>query len=266
MLKEADWLVDFTSELTSVATREHIPRSQLQRRLLLVLYALGTNLGIEAVVSGGDHRETEAALRRVRRMFITRDNPRAAVVKVAKAKGRLRGKQPNLKPAQEAHWSNSGAPESTPAPSWQSSSPSWLHRLPRRATSRRTEAGPGPARVSSHVFVDESKEREYLLIASVHVSAELDDLRKLMRGLVLRGQRRGQMKKESDPRRRAIAAAICGAGVTATVYDAGQGYRDELDARAACLRGLVEDAAGRGDTLLVIEQDDSLLDWDLGRS
>lgn len=58
MLKEADWLVDFTSELTSVATREHIPRSQLQRRLLLVLYALGTNLGIEAVVSGGDHRET----------------------------------------------------------------------------------------------------------------------------------------------------------------------------------------------------------------
>jgi len=116
--------------------------------------------------------------------------------------------------------------------------------------------------VSSHVFVDESKERDYLLIASVHVSGELDDLRKLMRGLVLRGQRRVHMKKESDPRRRAIAAAICGAGVTATVYDAGQRYRDELDARAACLRGLVEDAAGRGDTLLVIEQDDSLLDWD----
>jgi len=82
MLKETDWLVDFTSELTSVATRENIPRSQLQRRLLLVLYALGTNLGIKAVVSGGDHGETEAALRRVRRMFITRDNLRAAVVKV----------------------------------------------------------------------------------------------------------------------------------------------------------------------------------------
>ena len=40
------------------------------------------NLGIKAVVSGGDHGETEAALRRVRRMFITRDNLRAAVVKV----------------------------------------------------------------------------------------------------------------------------------------------------------------------------------------
>ena len=116
--------------------------------------------------------------------------------------------------------------------------------------------------MSSHLFVDESKEHDYLLVASVQVSGELDDLRKLMRGLVLRGQRRVHMKKESDPRRRAIAAAICGAGVTASVYDAGQRYRGELDARAACLRGLVEDAAGRGDTLLVIEQDDSLLDWD----
>ncbi len=119
--------------------------------------------------------------------------------------------------------------------------------------------------MSSHVFVDESKEHDYLLVASIHASGELDDLRKLMRGLVLRGQRRVHMKKESDPRRRAIAAAICGAGVTATVYDAGQRYRDELDARAACLHGLVEDAVGRGDTMLVIEQDDSLLEWDRRR-
>ncbi len=50
--------------------------------------------------------------------------------------------------------------------------------------------------------------------------------------------------------------------MTATVDDANQRYRDELDARAACLRDLMEDAAGRGDTMLVIEQDDSLLDWD----
>ncbi|MDQ2737541.1 MAG: Tn3 family transposase, partial [Actinomycetota bacterium] len=82
MLKETDWLVDFTSQFTSVATREHIPRAELQRRLLLVLYALGTNLGIRAVVNGGDHGETEAALRRIRRMFLTRDNLRAAIALV----------------------------------------------------------------------------------------------------------------------------------------------------------------------------------------
>jgi len=116
--------------------------------------------------------------------------------------------------------------------------------------------------VSSYVFVDETKNRDYLLVASVHVSGDLGDLRKLMRGLVLRGQRRVHMKKESDPRRRAIAAGICGAGVTATVDDAGRRYRDELAARSACLRGLVSDTADLGDTVLVLEQDDSLLDWD----
>jgi hypothetical protein len=95
--------------------------------------------------------------------------------------------------------------------------------------------------VSGHVFVDESKDRDYLLVASLHVSGELDELRKFTRGLVLPGQRRVHMKKENDSRKRAIAAAICGAGVTATVYDAGSRYGHEVDARAACLRGLVDD-------------------------
>ncbi len=82
MLKEADWLVDFTTEFTSVASRENLPRAELQRRLLLVLFALGTNLGIRAVVNGGDHGESEASLRRVRRMFVTRDNLRSAIARV----------------------------------------------------------------------------------------------------------------------------------------------------------------------------------------
>jgi TnpA family transposase len=82
MLKETDWLVDFTSQFVSVATREQLPRTDLQRRLLLVLFALGTNLGIRAVVNGGDHGESEVGLRRVRRMFLTRDNLRAAVARV----------------------------------------------------------------------------------------------------------------------------------------------------------------------------------------
>lgn len=116
--------------------------------------------------------------------------------------------------------------------------------------------------MSRHLFVDETKDRDYLLVASVHASGDLEDLRKLMRGLVLKGQRRVHMKKESEPRKRAIADAICGAGVTATVYDAGRRYRRELDARAACLQGVIHDAAEKDDTLLVLEQDDSLIDWD----
>lgn len=53
--------------------------------------------------------------------------------------------------------------------------------------------------------------------------------------------------KESDPRKRAIAAAIFGAGVTATVYDAVCRFRNELDARAACLGGVVADVARQTD-------------------
>jgi hypothetical protein len=85
ILKETDWLVDFTSEFSSVATREIVPRDVLRRRLLLCLFALGTNMGISQIVATGDHGETDATLRRARRMFITRENLRAAIARVVNA-------------------------------------------------------------------------------------------------------------------------------------------------------------------------------------
>jgi hypothetical protein len=45
ILKEADLLTGLTGEFTSVATPQAIPQPVLQRRLLLVLFALGTNIG-----------------------------------------------------------------------------------------------------------------------------------------------------------------------------------------------------------------------------
>jgi len=71
--------------------------------------------------------------------------------------------------------------------------------------------------LSTHIYVDETKQREYLLVATTHTSADVDELRKLIRGLILKGQRQVHMKKEGDSRKRAIAAAIVGAGVSATV-------------------------------------------------
>jgi len=56
--KEIDHLTGFTSEFTTVATRENIPREQLRKRLLLGLFALGTNLGISKLVAAGEHGET----------------------------------------------------------------------------------------------------------------------------------------------------------------------------------------------------------------
>ncbi|UUU44171.1 Tn3 family transposase [Streptomyces sp. NBC_00162] len=85
VVKNADFATGFTDEFASVAAYERIDRAVLQRRLLLALFALGTNMGIRAIVATGEHGETEAALRHVRRHFITVDNLRAAVTKLVNA-------------------------------------------------------------------------------------------------------------------------------------------------------------------------------------
>ncbi|CAM5610609.1 hypothetical protein SVIOM74S_07222 [Streptomyces violarus] len=85
VLKNADFDTGFTDEFASVAAYERIDRAVLQRRLLLALFALGTNMGIRAIVATGEHGESEAALRHVRRHFITVDNLRAAVRKLVNA-------------------------------------------------------------------------------------------------------------------------------------------------------------------------------------
>jgi hypothetical protein len=114
----------------------------------------------------------------------------------------------------------------------------------------------------SHTFVDESKRRDYLLIAATVDASDLDRVRKLLAELLLGRERRLHMKNENDRRKRSIAAAIAGSGITATVYDAGRRYPTELERRAACLAALVDDAAVRGDERLLLEQDDTLLSWD----
>ena len=72
-----------------------------------------------------------------------------------------------------------------------------------------------------HIYVDETKQRDYLLVASVHVTTELAALRQLIRGLLLPGQRYLHMKNEKDGRKRTIAQALVDAGVQATIYRAG---------------------------------------------
>jgi hypothetical protein len=116
--------------------------------------------------------------------------------------------------------------------------------------------------VAGHVYVDETKRHGYLLVASVVMPTDHTSIRRALQDLVLPGQRRLHMKAERDPRRRAIAATIVASGVQATIYDASRGYKTERDARAACLEAVVADAAVEGHTLLIIEQDDTLVSWD----
>jgi len=84
MLKEADLRVRFTEHFTSATAREHLDRTTLQRRLLLCLYAYGTNMGLRRV-STGDQGEAERDLYYTRRRFITRDHLRAAITRVVDA-------------------------------------------------------------------------------------------------------------------------------------------------------------------------------------
>jgi len=92
--------------------------------------------------------------------------------------------------------------------------------------------------VNSHIFVDETKRAGYV-IAAVTVT-DTDAIRKVVRALVLPGERRIHMKHEQARRRRIIVSALAATQVQATVYDAARRYRTDLAARTACLTALVE--------------------------
>ena len=84
ILKEADLRVGFTGLFQSSRQRETLDRDTLQRRLLLSLYALGTNAGLKRIAAAG-HGATYQELRYVRHRFIQKSTLRAAISEVANA-------------------------------------------------------------------------------------------------------------------------------------------------------------------------------------
>jgi len=84
MLKETDLRVNFTEQFETAATRENLDRNLLQRRLLLCLYGLGTNTGLQRVCAGvGD--EIHSNLLYVKRHYIHQEHLRNAIAKVVNA-------------------------------------------------------------------------------------------------------------------------------------------------------------------------------------
>ena len=88
-LKEADIRIGFTEKFQTVANREILGRDTLQKRLILSLYALGTNAGLKCI-SAGEHEENYKDLLYVRRKFINKDNLKNAVTEVVNAIFRIR--------------------------------------------------------------------------------------------------------------------------------------------------------------------------------
>ena len=106
--------------------------------------------------------------------------------------------------------------------------------------------------MSSHVFVDESKRHGLLVAAAILQPRDLARARTALRQLCLPGQSRLHFTKERDDRRRQILTTILGLGVVIDLYDA-TAIHDQQQARATCLRALVQDLADTGGQRLVLE-------------
>ena len=114
-----------------------------------------------------------------------------------------------------------------------------------------------------HIFVDETKRREYVLVAASVLGDDLAAARAVVKKLLKPGQRHLHMKNEADGRKETIAKALVAGNLRATVYDAGRRRGSQVLARAACLSALVDDVATSGvDTLIVLDQDETLVHFD----
>lgn len=107
-----------------------------------------------------------------------------------------------------------------------------------------------------HAFVDESeRNRTYLLTVAIVDPGDLTRFRRLLRGLLLPGQRELHFQKEKEPRRRQVADSIVRAGVGVRIYTApiprGRGGAER--ARQTCLAALVADLAEMNAHRLVLD-------------
>jgi hypothetical protein len=84
MLKEAVLRTGCLTAATSAAARGDLDPDVLAQRLLLAVYAYGTNTGIRAVAAG-EHGHSEDDIRYVRRRYLSPESARAMAVEIANA-------------------------------------------------------------------------------------------------------------------------------------------------------------------------------------
>jgi TnpA family transposase len=84
IFKESDLRVGFTEVFQSLGVREQLDRSEIQKRLLLCLYGLGTNMGLKRMATGNTD-VTYDNLLYIKRKFIHPENLKAANVQVVNA-------------------------------------------------------------------------------------------------------------------------------------------------------------------------------------
>jgi hypothetical protein len=81
VLKETDLRVGFTQAFHSPTAREHLDRAELQYRILLCLYGIGTNAGLKRVAAG-QNGVSYRDLLYTRHRFLSKEQLRYAIAEV----------------------------------------------------------------------------------------------------------------------------------------------------------------------------------------
>lgn len=84
ILKEADLRIGFSKHFQTVASKEVIGQEQLLKRLLLCLYAIGSNTGLKRISAANDD-SNYSDLRYIKRRFINEANVRNSITSVVNA-------------------------------------------------------------------------------------------------------------------------------------------------------------------------------------
>ena len=117
--------------------------------------------------------------------------------------------------------------------------------------------------VRQHAFADESRRNDrYLLAVAVIHPRDLTRLRKLLRSLLLPGQKEVHFKKEDPARRKAILSRLVECGPVAHVYQRSCAAGEER-AREDCLTALVLDLKAIKASRLVLDSREERDEHDL---
>lgn len=89
ILKEADCHIGFTQSFRGLGDREILDRKTISKRLLLALYAIGTNTGMKRILAGSSST-TQDELRHIKDRYIHPDAVRTAISSVVNATLKVR--------------------------------------------------------------------------------------------------------------------------------------------------------------------------------
>lgn len=90
ILKEVDLRENFTECFTSSGNREILASEEVQKRLIMCLFAMGTNTGLHRVSSASTNPVSLEDLKYIKRKFINQDDLREAITRVVNAIFKIR--------------------------------------------------------------------------------------------------------------------------------------------------------------------------------